>query len=315
MNRDQAASFLGVSTQASPEEIEAAYRARALVMHPDKQTQGSPAHAAAQDMMRDLNEARRVMQASVSEPMTDRGPKSSTTEGDEGADFPLIPIPGNLAPPSARAIPGQFVVLESGDVFFVSDALNAQGTYAFTQIIPQANVSGKIGVGGRIPLAAGWYMLFGTKDRAHFFLNTMMMLDMTYGEDGAPPPSPPPGSQTHPNAEYAVPRRPASNSKAPRRTTWQKISLGLFIFVIIGQVGRAVSSAGDSGNTGQPEAARHVVGSCWAPDSGDMYKHVSCDSGGSVEIVYATLRSSTDCMGGYFANRDGTYACLRPYSG
>lgn len=63
MSAEAAAAVLGVPVDASDEEVASAYRARARLLHPDRQVEGSALQGTASAAMTQLNEARDVLLA------------------------------------------------------------------------------------------------------------------------------------------------------------------------------------------------------------------------------------------------------------
>ena len=85
MDRDTAASLLGVPPGASAARVSRAYRARVRVTHPDRFPPGSEAWEDASHALQRLNEARRTMGLPDGSPAA--GP---ATAGTVGAEYPGV---------------------------------------------------------------------------------------------------------------------------------------------------------------------------------------------------------------------------------
>lgn len=79
MSAEVAAAILGVNVDATREEIDAAWKARARVLHPDRFDSGSKAQDTATESMKQLNNARDAMVEYLNKPKPKPSNASSST--------------------------------------------------------------------------------------------------------------------------------------------------------------------------------------------------------------------------------------------
>jgi hypothetical protein len=79
MSAEVAAAVLGVSIDATSEQVDTAWKARARVLHPDRFESGTKAQETASESMKQLNQARDAMVEYINKPKSKPSEQSSPT--------------------------------------------------------------------------------------------------------------------------------------------------------------------------------------------------------------------------------------------
>lgn len=166
---EAAAALLGVPASATPADVDAAWKIRARLMHPDRQPDGSKAQLEAQEMMKQLNEARDILTGKL-KPADPPKPKPEPEPQPRPGPAPTRDVPPSKSP-SAAAAP---VHDPQAELRARLDTLNYQWNYAVdhrrTQVYWTAAAVPVVALGfgltlwltppwiGLIPmLGAGWF--------------------------------------------------------------------------------------------------------------------------------------------------------------
>ena len=197
MELRDAAVVLGVSVDATADQVRSAFRARARLLHPDRLADASPAdRGAAQAAMAQLNEANEAFASHFQRGDTSRSAPKAEPQGSQSEHELLDRFEVMLCPDLGRGVMGTLLVFlfDDGDVvpFFGSHDVDVRGEPLVTgRIAVMPGV--KVKRGGRIDIVGGGYVLVsGGKSRAEELLGHLTAPRRKESPPKEPPPKAPP---------------------------------------------------------------------------------------------------------------------------